>query len=165
MGRHSIADADERWISLLEQMNDKIPLARYGQHAVPATILLSREWWENAHYRPKSHARPSTRDRLVAAVVVWVWVTVGYLIDAADAFVAPRFICRTSARIHSSRDTLRRVRIAQRRSEPLPTTSADAALGGVVRHVAVLSLVVALVQMPVPSPPTPEVRHVLVRPG
>lgn len=78
MGRHSLDQADSRWVSLLEHMNsddqrsgDAIP--------IPASLLLEDVWWIIAHTR---HARQSLASAWCNQMVILAWLIIAELLDA-----------------------------------------------------------------------------------
>lgn len=165
MGRHSLASADAAWIDILAEMNQK---RDNDCAAVPLTAaaFMRREWWEDipGKRRPSSHAKPGISSRLLLSLWWFCWELLGDLHEATTAFVdgstflsTPRWsIASTSvrasarralvttpaARVQALTDDARALKDAVARR-----ARARAAISGAfVRHVTVLSLLVALVR-------------------
>lgn len=166
MARHSVDQADLRWVSLLEGMNGKLTRDETTSVPVPVRMLLPENFAETTHTRHRA-------DTPADAALVWVMIAAAHVASLLDdvfrslvarphdvaLVIVPTRTCR-----RFSDDTgavWRRLQRDRARRPERDCLSWASVAGATSRHVLAVALIVSLSR---PGPSTLEEPDALVRP-
>lgn len=174
MGRHALKLADDTWLDLLKQMNDKTTLDSRVGLPVPAKMFIGEDSWIPV----KRHARQSASSRALWQLWSSAWLLLGDLAEAVATtrltFLNPRPWWARRKRPHDDVLVIARHATYGRITDAARTllrclqhvatrVTLDDVTAAVTRHVLVLLLLLALTRPAAPDLTCTEEPHALVQ--